>query len=99
MRNVGRASASLPHWPSLSGKGRRRERSMNVYGRIGGENLLPNVGFGRWRRERGLVRWEAALGDATLAFSARAGGESAPPYDALNLGLHVGDAPSAVLAN
>ncbi|QGP92937.1 Polyphenol oxidase [Neomoorella glycerini] len=32
-------------------------------------------------------------------FSGRAGGCSQPPYDTLNLGLHVGDAPAAVLAN
>lgn len=29
----------------------------------------------------------------------RAGGQSRPPYDALNLGEHVGDAPGAVAAN
>ena len=32
-------------------------------------------------------------------FSTRAGGVSLPPYDSLNLGDHVGDAPEAVAAN
>ncbi|WP_298932658.1 peptidoglycan editing factor PgeF [uncultured Ramlibacter sp.] len=31
--------------------------------------------------------------------SARSGGVSLPPYDSLNLGTHVGDAPAAVQAN
>jgi polyphenol oxidase len=40
------------------------------------------------------------LGDgAGAAFSGRAGGVSAPPYDSLNLGLGVGDDPAAVMAN
>jgi hypothetical protein len=33
------------------------------------------------------------------AFTERAGGESAPPRDSLNLGSHVGDDPAAVTAN
>lgn len=33
------------------------------------------------------------------AFSTRLGGESLPPYAELNIGLHVGDTPSTVLAN
>ncbi len=33
------------------------------------------------------------------AVSTRAGGVSAPPFDALNLGLHVGDRPEAVVEN
>lgn len=33
------------------------------------------------------------------AFTGREGGISPPPYDALNLGLHVGDAPAAVMEN
>jgi polyphenol oxidase len=33
------------------------------------------------------------------AFTLRAGGVSAPPFDTLNLGLHTGDAPEAVLEN
>lgn len=32
-------------------------------------------------------------------FTSRAGGVSAPPYDSLNLGNHVGDFPESVLAN
>lgn len=36
---------------------------------------------------------------AVGAFTTRAGGTSAPPYDALDLALHVGDQPAQVLAN
>lgn len=40
------------------------------------------------------------LGERVLAaFSGRAGGVSGPPYEALNLGLGVGDDPDAVAAN
>lgn len=42
---------------------------------------------------------DAALPLATGRFTTRAGGVSAPPYDGLNLGGHVGDQPSAVDAN
>jgi polyphenol oxidase len=35
----------------------------------------------------------------TAASTLRTGGVSAPPYDSLNLGAHVGDAPEAVAAN
>ena len=35
----------------------------------------------------------------TAAFTTRAGGVSAPPYDALDLALHVGDDPAAVATN
>jgi purine-nucleoside/S-methyl-5'-thioadenosine phosphorylase / adenosine deaminase len=47
-----------------------------------------------------LVRWDDAgpLG-ASVAVTTRWGGVSAPPYDSLNLGLHVGDEPEAVAAN
>lgn len=38
-------------------------------------------------------------GGLHLAFTARAGGRSAPPYDGLNLGDHVGDDPASVAAN
>ncbi len=38
-------------------------------------------------------------GNVHAAFTTRAGGRSAPPYDALNLGAHVGDDPTAVIAN
>lgn len=40
-----------------------------------------------------------ALTGLVHAFTTRRGGVSAPPYDDLNLGLHVGDDPAAVLAN
>src|SRR6266566_5004810 len=60
---------------------------------------LPDLELGEWRCADGCVCWQSALGPATLAFSTRRGGVSAPPYDALNLGLHVGDAPQAVQEN
>jgi polyphenol oxidase len=56
-------------------------------------------GPGEWRREGGLVWWEAVFGSAWLAFTTRIGGASVSPYDTLNLGLHVGDAPATVLRN
>jgi YfiH family protein len=59
----------------------------------------PEVGLGEWRHQDGLVWWEATLGGARLAFTTRVGGGSDPPYDTLNLGLHVGDAPDVVAAN
>ncbi|HWF15233.1 MAG TPA: polyphenol oxidase family protein [Acidimicrobiales bacterium] len=47
-----------------------------------------------------LLRW-ADAGDmgAEVAVTTRHGGVSRPPYDSLNLGLHVGDDPSDVAAN
>lgn len=39
------------------------------------------------------------FGDAHALFSSRAGGVSRAPFDSLNLGLHVGDEPEAVLEN
>lgn len=42
--------------------------------------------------------WPAPAG-VRAAFTLRAGGVSAPPYDSLNLGAHVGDADDAVLEN
>jgi polyphenol oxidase len=62
-------------------------------------DAMPVVGVGEWRREGGLVWWEASLGLARLVFTTRLGGGSAPPYDRLNLGLHVGDAPAVVREN
>lgn len=55
------------------------------------------------REERdGIACWTdpllARLG-VRIAFSERAGGVSAPPYESLNLAAHVGDEPSAVDAN
>ena len=49
-----------------------------------------------------LWRWAEADADAagvTIAVTTRHGGVSRPPYDTLNLGLHVGDDASAVVAN
>lgn len=40
-----------------------------------------------------------ALGGAQAVFTNRFGGVSAPPFDRLNLGPHVGDAPEAVARN
>lgn len=39
------------------------------------------------------------VGRARLAFTTREGGASAPPFDALNLGAHVGDDPAHVAQN
>ena len=47
-----------------------------------------------------LVRWDEAPGHgATVAVTTRHGGLSVAPYDTLNLGLHVGDRPEAVVSN
>ena len=47
-----------------------------------------------------LVRWAEGLGlGVDVAVTTRHGGVSAPPYDTLNLGLHVGDDPECVVAN
>src|SRR4051794_11776776 len=59
----------------------------------------PKIECGEWRSVGRFVWWEARIGAAALAFSTRVGGGSAPPYDELNLGLHVGDAPDAVVEN
>jgi YfiH family protein len=51
-------------------------------------------------REGGATRWlEARLPGATAAFSTRAGGVSAAPYDGLNLGVFTDDARDAVVEN
>jgi YfiH family protein len=42
--------------------------------------------------------WPAPRG-LRAAFALRAGGVSAPPWDSLNVGIHVGDEPAAVLEN
>jgi polyphenol oxidase len=60
---------------------------------------LAGVDFGAWSTADGCVWWQATLGPARLVMSTRPGGESAPPYDTLNLGLHVGDTPDAVIPN
>jgi polyphenol oxidase len=47
-----------------------------------------------------LLSWEgAAQHGAKVAVTTRSGGVSAPPYDTLNLGLHVGDDPDRVRTN
>lgn len=47
-----------------------------------------------------LMRWEqASRYGAAVAVTTRHGGVSRPPYDTLNLGLHVGDRPADVAAN
>ncbi len=51
-------------------------------------------------RERDGVRWlEAALPQATAAFSTRVGGTSVGDFESLNLGLYTDDEESAVRAN
>jgi copper oxidase (laccase) domain-containing protein len=42
--------------------------------------------------------WPAPRG-VRAAFTLRAGGVSAPPWDSLNVGVHVGDAAAAVREN
>lgn len=42
--------------------------------------------------------WQAPAG-VQSAFSLRSGGTSVPPWDSLNLGVHVGDDPDAVARN
>ncbi len=47
-----------------------------------------------------LLRWDDASDHgAAVAVTTRHGGESVAPYDTLNLGLHVGDRPEAVIDN
>jgi polyphenol oxidase len=47
-----------------------------------------------------LLHWEQAPEHgAAVAVTTRHGGTSAAPYDALNLGLHVGDDPATVVSN
>ncbi|KYH32579.1 peptidoglycan editing factor PgeF [Neomoorella mulderi] len=58
--------------------------------------------FIRENRE-GMSLWRVAFleeqAPVKAFYSTRAGGVSRPPYTGLNLGLHVGDEPAAVLAN
>ena len=56
----------------------------------------------KWHKSESLPyltvpKWQAEGID--LGFSTRVGGVSRVPYDTLNLGLHVGDDPTAVLEN
>jgi YfiH family protein len=60
---------------------------------------LPRAAAGGWRHAGNLVWWEGSVAGATVRFSTRRIGSSSPPYDSLNLGLHVGDDPERVLAN
>ncbi len=47
-----------------------------------------------------LFSWDEAAGaGASVAVTTRHGGVSEPPYDSLNLGLHVGDDPRHVIRN
>jgi len=46
-----------------------------------------------------LIAEHRRVGPAVFAFTSRHGGISRPPYESLNLGLHVGDADSAVFEN
>ncbi|MGH8825991.1 MAG: laccase domain-containing protein, partial [Jiangellaceae bacterium] len=46
-----------------------------------------------------MLRFQRPSGRAHIAFTDRLGGESAPPFDRLNLGGHVGDDPETVRAN
>jgi polyphenol oxidase len=47
-----------------------------------------------------LLRWgDAGSAGADIAVTTRSGGVSASPYDTLNLGLHVGDDATNVVAN
>ncbi|TDD97745.1 peptidoglycan editing factor PgeF [Jiangella asiatica] len=46
-----------------------------------------------------MLRHTSSVGPVRFAFTDRFGGVSAPPYDQLNLGGHVGDDPAAVARN
>ncbi len=47
-----------------------------------------------------VLEWPALVGlGVDVVVTTRSGGVSAAPYDSLNLGLHVGDDPAAVLEN
>lgn len=53
-------------------------------------------------RRRGgveLLRWPALAGSVDAAVTTRRGGVSVGSYESLNLGLHVGDDPAAVVEN
>lgn len=47
----------------------------------------------------GIEPLDGSLPGVVSGFTTRAGGVSAPPWDALNLALHVGDEPRRALAN
>lgn len=46
-----------------------------------------------------LQRWMEQFPGLTVGMTARQGGVSSSPYESLNMGLHVGDHPSDVVAN
>ncbi|MCA1693404.1 MAG: peptidoglycan editing factor PgeF [Actinobacteria bacterium] len=46
-----------------------------------------------------MLTWQGEAGSVRFAVSDRGGGTSGPPYDSLNLALHVGDDPRAVAVN
>jgi len=53
----------------------------------------------RWRRRDGLALLEAAVGPYAFAFTSRAGGVSAAPFDSLNMGRSTGDRSDDVTEN
>ncbi|HEY4600386.1 MAG TPA: peptidoglycan editing factor PgeF [Cerasibacillus sp.] len=46
-----------------------------------------------------VIQWERLHPDLCVGFTTRNGGVSQPPYDTLNMGLHVSDEPEHVLMN
>ena len=46
-----------------------------------------------------LLHWDDTASGMSVAVTTRLGGVSRPPYDTLNLGLHVGDRPDDVVVN
>ena len=80
--------------------GRAGQRGVNAAG--GSGRHLGGAAGHRMRRRGDLevLEWPA-LGDlgVEVVVTTRAGGVSGAPYDSLNLGLHVGDDPAAVLEN
>lgn len=61
---------------------------------MNGQPVLPSDFPGDWL----IPDWPAPSGVRAL-FTSRAGGVSLPPYDSMNLGLHVGDASEDVMRN
>jgi len=66
--------------------------------------LGPVGAGGRWvaREREGVILWQVdrwAARGIVHGVTARLGGVSEPPYDSLNLGLHVGDDPACVIEN
>ena len=64
------------------------------------EDLLPRGALPAFRHQPAPGHWIRTAPETPLvAFSTRGGGVSAPPYDALNLGLSTGDDAAAVAEN